>query len=72
MRVVERGLPGFAEAMRATSFARDPLAMLTRGTAGVKGNSLIVNLADEPRAILDHMQIIMPALHSALKQLRRV
>jgi molybdopterin adenylyltransferase len=68
-RVIERSLPGLAEAMRAASLARDPLAMLSRGTAGVKGQALIVNLADDPRAILDHMQTIMPALHRALKQL---
>jgi molybdopterin adenylyltransferase len=68
-RVVERSLPGLAESMRAASIARDPLAMLSRGMAGVKGQALIVNLVDDPRAILDHMQTIMPALHRALKLL---
>lgn len=70
LSVVDRTVPGFAEAMRAESLKKTPMAMLSRAVAGTRGNSLIVNLPGSPRAVRECLQVILPALPHTLEMLK--
>ena len=60
--VCEKMLPGFGELMRAASLKFVPTAILSRQTAGIRGNSLIVNLPGKPSAIDDCLNAVFPAI----------
>lgn len=65
-RVLEKELPGFGEAMRASSFVKVKTAILSRATAGVRGKSLIINLPGRPSAIEECLSILVPAIAECL------
>lgn len=69
-RVIEREAPGLAEAMRASSLAHTPHAMLSRAVAGIAGTTLIVNLPGSPRAARENLEAILPALPHGLSKLK--
>lgn len=60
--VCEKVLPGFGEQMRAVSLQFVPTAILSRQIAGIRGQSLIVNLPGKPAAIADCLQAVFPAV----------
>ena len=60
--VCEKMLPGFGELMRQTSLKFVPTAILSRQSAGVRKNSLIVNLPGQPKAIKECLEPIFPAV----------
>jgi molybdopterin adenylyltransferase len=60
--VCDKMMPGFGELMRAVSLKVVPTAILSRQTAGIRGNSLIVNLPGKPSAIGDCLEAVMPAI----------
>lgn len=64
--VLHREIPGIAEAMRLASQPHTPNWMLSRGLAGVRGGTLIVNLPGSPRAITQVGEALAPALTHAL------
>jgi molybdopterin adenylyltransferase len=64
--VVERLAPGIAEALRADSIAKTPHGLLSRGCAGIVGNTLVVNLPGSPGACRDGYEVLRPALGHAL------
>jgi len=64
--VIEREVPGLAEAMRAATFGVNPHGMLSRGIAGIAGNTLIVNLPGSPRGVEESIAVIAPALEHAI------
>jgi molybdopterin adenylyltransferase len=64
--VLEIELPGFGEIMRLRSFETVKTAILSRGTAGVRGRSLIINLPGRPRAIRECLPLLAPAIAEAL------
>ncbi|GAA4624919.1 MogA/MoaB family molybdenum cofactor biosynthesis protein [Cellulomonas oligotrophica] len=69
-RVVERSVPGVAEALRADAVARGVAAgMLSRGVAGVAGRTLLVNVAGSPGACRDALRVLTRVLPHALGQL---
>ncbi len=72
--VLERELPGFGEIMRIQSFAKVKTAILSRATAGTRGQTLIVNLPGNPRAIGECLPLLLPAIVEAIDHLsgRRV
>lgn len=55
-------LPGFGELMRATSLKYVSTAILSRQTAGIRGQSLIVNLPGRPKAIRENLEAVFPAI----------
>jgi len=65
-RVIEREAPGIAEAIRAESLAATPMAMLSRGTCGVRSGTLIINLPGSPKAVKESFAVIAPVLPHAL------
>jgi molybdopterin adenylyltransferase len=60
--VCEKMLPGFGELMRTASLKFVPTAILSRQTAGIRGNSLIINLPGKPSAIDDCLNAVFPAV----------
>ena len=68
--VIDRQAPGFAEAMRAEALRRTPTGLLSRGTGGIAGRTLIVNFPGSPKAIGELFPVIAPSLRHAVATLR--
>ena len=71
LAVIERAVPGLAEAMRAESLKYTPMAMLSRAVTGVAGGSLIVNFPGSPKAIAQLFPVVEPVLKHAVATLHR-
>ncbi len=67
--VLEREAPGIAEAMRAVSLQHTPFGMLSRGMAGTRRRTLIINLPGSPKAVRECMEVILPVLPHAINLL---
>ena len=67
--VIDRAVPGIPEAMRAESMKITPHGMLSRGIAGIRKRTLIINLPGSPKAVKENLSCILPALDHALLML---
>jgi molybdenum cofactor synthesis domain-containing protein len=67
--VIEREAPGIAEAMRAVSLQHTPFGMLSRGVAGTRGHTLIINMPGSPKAVQECLECILPVLPHAINLL---
>ncbi len=70
--VIEREVPGLAEVLRFEGYRKTPLAVISRGAAGIRGGTLIVNLPGSPRAVREGMETLAPILPHAIRMLRGV
>ena len=60
--VIEKYAPGIGEAMRMKSLAITPKAMLSRSIAGIRGETLIINLPGSPKGAVENLQFVLPAI----------
>jgi molybdopterin adenylyltransferase len=67
--VLDRAAPGIAEAIRADAIAKTPHGLLSRGLAGVRGSTLVVNLPGSTGGCRDGFAVLLPALDHALELL---
>lgn len=67
--VIERETPGIPEALRAESMKVTRHAMLSRGVAGIRGQTLIINLPGSPKAVRENLEVLLPVLPHALELL---
>ncbi|MBZ5695087.1 MAG: MogA/MoaB family molybdenum cofactor biosynthesis protein [Acidobacteriia bacterium] len=64
--VVERLIPGFPERMRAAGLAKTPRALLSRGTAGIRGKTIIINLPGSPSGAVESLDVVADLLPHAV------
>ena len=67
MAVVDKAVPGFAEAIRASTFSITPMAILSRATAGVRGSCLILNLPGSPKAVRECLEVVLTVIPHAVE-----
>jgi molybdenum cofactor biosynthesis protein MoaC len=68
-KVIEREITGIAEGSRAYGQRRTPLSMLSRGIAGVRGKSLIINIPGNSKAVTESLDFLFPGLEHAFKMM---
>jgi molybdopterin adenylyltransferase len=67
LSVIEKSVPGFAEAMRAKSLEKTPMAVLSRAVAGLRGGCLIINLPGSAKAVQECLEVVLLALPHAVE-----
>jgi len=67
LSVLDKTVPGIAEAMRARSLEKTPMAVLSRATAGVRGQCLIINLPGSPKGVQECLGVIVNTLPHAVE-----
>jgi len=70
LSVLDRQVPGVAEAMRQGGMQQTPLAMLSRAVAGIRRRTLIINLPGSEKAVRENLAFILPALAHAVESLQ--
>ena len=68
--VIERLIPGMGEAMRLEGYRHNPRAIISRGIAGIRDRTLIINLPGSPRGVRENFDILFPALPHTLEKIR--
>ncbi|WP_068279022.1 bifunctional molybdenum cofactor biosynthesis protein MoaC/MoaB [Aldersonia kunmingensis] len=68
LAVLDRELPGVAEAIRAKGAAKFPLASLSRGVAGLVGSTVVVNLPGSPGGVRDGLDVLAPLVKHLVEQ----
>ena len=68
--VMEKEVPGLAEAIRQQSIQQTPFAMLSRAVAGIRGRTLMINLPGSPGAVREAFDIIKPVLYHAAELIK--
>ncbi|MBI4683033.1 MAG: MogA/MoaB family molybdenum cofactor biosynthesis protein [Nitrospirae bacterium] len=68
--VIRYEIPGIAEAMRAESLKKTPYAMISRAVAGVRGETLIINLPGSPKAVKENLSVILPVLRHTIEKIQ--
>lgn len=69
-KVIDKEIPGMAEAMRFASTKVTPHAMISRAVAGIRGQSLIINLPGSPKGSTENLTAILPALGHAIEKIK--
>jgi molybdenum cofactor synthesis domain-containing protein len=70
LSVIEKEVPGLAEAMRSRTLEKTPSAMLSRSVAGIRGHTLIITLPGSPRGVRECLEVVLPVLPHALELLK--
>ena len=67
--VIQRPLPGMAEAMRLQGYQKNPMAILSRGVCGIRNETLIINLPGSPKAVAEGWEILLPVLPHCMEKM---
>lgn len=67
--VIDREVPGVAQAIRARSLQITPMAMLSRAVAGMRGTTLIINVPGSPKGARESVEVVAPVLVHAVDQM---
>ena len=70
LAVIQRQVPGMAESMRFASLAKTPHAMLSRAVAGIRNQTLIINLPGSAKGARENLEVVLPALEHALDKIQ--
>lgn len=70
LKVIDKEVPGMAEAMRIASMKITPHAMISRAVAGIRGHSLIINLPGSPKGAKENLAVVLPALQHAMEKIK--
>ena len=70
LQVVERTIPGLGELMRTRSLEKTPMASLSRAVAGIRNQSLIINLPGSPKGAVENLEAIWPTIGHAVEKIR--
>jgi len=70
LSICDRIVPGLMEASRAEGYKKTPNAILSRGCAGIRNNTIIVNLPGSVKAVTECMEIILPVLGHAVRMMQ--
>ncbi|KQC08713.1 MAG: cytoplasmic protein [Smithella sp. SDB] len=70
LKIIDKQIPGMAEAMRHQSMQITPHAMISRAVAGIRGKSLIINLPGSPKGAKENLAVILPALKHAIEKIK--
>lgn len=68
--LLDKEIPGMAEAMRAASLRLTPHAMISRALVGIRGRGLIINLPGSRKAALENLEVLLPALPHAIAKIQ--
>jgi molybdopterin adenylyltransferase len=67
--VIDKEIPGMAEAMRLAGLQKTPFAMISRAIVGCRGKTLIINLPGSPKGVRENLEAILPAIPHAVEKL---
>lgn len=70
LEVIDKELPGMAEAMRRESTIKTPHGMISRAVVGIRQQTLIINLPGSPKGARENLSVILPALKHAIEKIR--
>ncbi|MEN6507898.1 MAG: MogA/MoaB family molybdenum cofactor biosynthesis protein [Smithella sp.] len=70
LKVLDKEIPGMAEAMRIASMKITPHAMISRAIAGIRGHSLIINLPGSPKGATENLAVVLPAIPHAIEKIK--
>ncbi|TFG37277.1 MAG: MogA/MoaB family molybdenum cofactor biosynthesis protein [Syntrophobacterales bacterium] len=70
LEIIEKEIPGMAEAMRRESSSKTPHAMISRAVVGVRNQTLIINLPGSPKGVRENLLVISPALIHAIEKIK--
>ncbi|MBN1547095.1 MAG: MogA/MoaB family molybdenum cofactor biosynthesis protein [Syntrophaceae bacterium] len=70
LKILDKEIPGMAEAMRRESAKITPHAMISRAIAGIRGASLIINLPGSPKGVRENLGTVLPALKHAMEKIK--
>lgn len=69
LAVIDKQVPGMAEAMRAASLLKTPMAVISRAVVGIRGRTLIINLPGSPKGARESLEAIIKALPHAVEKI---
>ncbi|MDD2539896.1 MAG: MogA/MoaB family molybdenum cofactor biosynthesis protein [Desulfuromonadaceae bacterium] len=70
LQVIKRIIPGLGELMRLKSLEKTPMASLSRAVAGIRHQSLIINLPGSPKGAVENLEAVWPAIGHAVEKIR--
>ena len=71
LSILDKEVPGLAEAMRAETLKFTPMAMISRSVAGIRGSTLIITLPGSPKGVKETLEVVKPVLPHAIELLKK-